>query len=206
MSLLLQRSDLHPFVGMDVPWLLERRAATRRDHPFIVWAPFDAPSESISYGAFHARVERIAGGLRQRGVRRGERVLIHLDNCPEALLAWYACARLGAVAVTTNARAAGEELSYYAEHSEAVACITQPRFAELVAAHCKALRWLAVTSTDNGAAPTHAPERASAFDAIDAEPPPKHAPDPLAPCSVQYTSGTTSRPKAVSSTSRAPGS
>jgi hypothetical protein len=56
--------------------------------------------------------------------------------------------RLVGTPLTTNARAAGEELSYYAEHSEAVAGITQPRFAELVAAHCKALRWLAVTSTD----------------------------------------------------------
>lgn len=197
MSLLLTRTDAHPFMGMDVPWLLARRALMCRDHPFIVWAPFDGPAQRLSYGEFHHRVGRIAGGLHQRGVRRGERVLIHLDNCPEALLAWYACARLGAVAVTTNARAAGDELAYYAEHSQAVAAITQPRFAERVAAHCTGLRWLAVTATDNGDAPAHVPERNAHFDALDAEPPPLQAPDPLAPCSVQYTSGTTSRPKAV---------
>ncbi len=197
MSLLLSRTDQHPFTGLDVPWLLEQRALSRREHPFIVWAPFDGPAQSIGYGEFHHRVERIAGGLWQRGVRRGERVLIHLDNCPEALLAWYACARLGAVAVTTNARAAGDELAYYAEHSEAVAGITQPKFADLVAAHCPGLRWLAVTATDNGEPPLHAPERHAHFDALDADPPPRLSPDPLAPCSVQYTSGTTSRPKAV---------
>jgi carnitine-CoA ligase len=194
---ILSRADLHPFSGMDVPWLLEQRAIARRDHAFIVWAPFEGPTQTFSYGEFHHRVGRIAGGLWQRGVRRGERVLIHLDNCPEALLAWYACARLGAVAVTTNARGAGDELAYYAEHSEAVAGITQPRFAELVAAHCTALRWLAVTATDNGAAPARAPERAAQFDSLDAEPPPRPAVDALAPCSVQYTSGTTSRPKGV---------
>jgi crotonobetaine/carnitine-CoA ligase len=197
MSWILTRTDPHPFIGLDVPWLLEQRALARRDHPFIVWAPFDGPTTSISYGEFHHRVGRIAGGLRQRGVQRGERVLIHLDNCPEALLAWYACTWIGAVAVTTNARAAGDELAYYAEHSEAVAGITQPRFAELVATHCRGLHWLAVTSSDNGAAPAHAPERSASFEAIDAEAPPRHAPDPLAPCSVQYTSGTTSRPKGV---------
>ena len=193
----LTHADLHPFVGMDLPWLLAQRAQTRRDHPFIVWVPFDGPEQHYSYGEFLARVQRIAGGLHQRGVRRGERVLIHLDNCAEALLAWYACTWLGAVAVTTNARAAGDELAYYAEHSEAVAGITQPRFAELVARSCTALKWLAVTRDDNGVPPEHPVERNLLFDALDAEALPRHVPDPLAACSVQYTSGTTSRPKGV---------
>jgi crotonobetaine/carnitine-CoA ligase len=29
---------------MDVPWLLRMRAEVRRDHPFLIWAPFDAPA------------------------------------------------------------------------------------------------------------------------------------------------------------------
>jgi crotonobetaine/carnitine-CoA ligase len=197
MSLLLTRQEAHPFMGMDLPWLLEQRALTRRDHPFIVWEPFDGPAQRWTYGEFLARVQRIAGGLHKRGVQRGQRVLIHLDNCAEALLAWYACSWLGAVAVTTNARAAGDELAYYAEHSGAVAGITQPRFAELVARSCTALAWLAVTMDDNGVPPEHPVERGLLFEAIDAEPLPRHAPDPLAACSVQYTSGTTSRPKGV---------
>lgn len=197
MSHLLSGHDLHPFTGMDVPTLLQVRAHTRRDHPFIVWVPFDGPTLTLSYGEFHHRVGRIAGGLKRRGVQRGDALLIHLDNCPEALLAWYACAWIGAVAVTTNARAAGDELAYYAEHSGAVAAITQPRFAERVASHCPHLNWLAVTSTDNGEAPAHATDRTSRFDDIDGEPPQRHMPDPLAPCSVQFTSGTTARPKAV---------
>jgi crotonobetaine/carnitine-CoA ligase len=66
-----------------------------------------------------------------------------------------------------------------------------------VAASCRALRWLAVTSHDSGEAPVHVPEAAGRFEALDGEAPPRRAPDPLAPCSVQYTSGTTARPKAV---------
>ncbi len=115
---------LHPFSEMDVAWLLETRASTRKDHPFLVWSPFNGPTDTWTYGQFHDRIRRIAGGLAQRGIEPGDKVLIHLDNCPEALLVWYACAWLGAVALTTNARAVADELTYYAEHSGAVAAIT----------------------------------------------------------------------------------
>ena len=39
-----------PFAGLDVPWLLRMRAETRRDHPFLIWAPFDAPARKWCYG------------------------------------------------------------------------------------------------------------------------------------------------------------
>ena len=52
-----------PFAGMDVPWLLRMRAETRRDHPFLIWAPFDAPARIWNYGEFHERVGALAAGL-----------------------------------------------------------------------------------------------------------------------------------------------
>ena len=55
-----------PFAGLDVPWLLRLRAETRRDHPFPIWAPFDAPSRPWTYGEFHERVGALAAGLAQR--------------------------------------------------------------------------------------------------------------------------------------------
>ena len=79
-----------PFAGMDVPSLLRMRAETREDHPFLIWAPFDAPARRWSYGEFHERVGALAAGLKARGVKPGEFVLIHLDNCIEAMLAWFA--------------------------------------------------------------------------------------------------------------------
>jgi crotonobetaine/carnitine-CoA ligase len=188
------------FAGQDIRTLLKAQAALRRDHPFIVWQPFDAPAQAWTYGAFVARIERFAAGLHARGVRAGDRVLVHLDNCPESILAWFGCAWMGAVAVTTNAKSSADELAYYASHSRAVAGITQPRFASLVAGACRDLRWLAVTDTDNGDDPgAQRPEPDARFDRIDADPSilPARAHDPLAAFSVQYTSGTTSRPKGV---------
>jgi crotonobetaine/carnitine-CoA ligase len=190
-----------PFAGLDVPWLLRMRAETRRDHPFLIWAPFDAPARKWSFGEFHDRVGALAAGLVARGIKPGEFVLIHLDNCIEAMLAWFACVELGAIAVTTNTRSAPAEMEYFADHCGAVAAITQPAYAEMISAHCRSLRWIAVISHDAGAAPTqgHTAPRADAFEKlfVDSADRPRRATDPLAPCSVQYTSGTTSRPKAV---------
>jgi crotonobetaine/carnitine-CoA ligase len=190
-----------PFAGLDVPWLLRMRAETRRDHPFLIWAPFEAPAQTWRYGEFHDRVGALAAGLVRRGIKPGEYVLIHLDNCIEAMLAWFACVELGAVAVTTNTRSAPAEMEYFAGHCGAVAAITQPAYAEIIAAHCRNLRWIAVISHDAGAAPAqgNAVQQADRFETLfaDSADRPRRAGNSLAPCSVQYTSGTTSRPKAV---------
>ncbi|GAA5144783.1 ATP-dependent acyl-CoA ligase [Pseudonocardia eucalypti] len=181
--------DLHPFGGSDVWQLLGTRAATHAGRPFIVWQPYDGqPSRTYTYDEVHREAAATAAGLAARGVSTGDRVLIHMDNCPEFLIAWFACAALGAVAVTTNTRSAVDELAFYADDCRAVGAITQAEYAELVGKAAPGLRFL--VSVGGGAEP---------FDALRADPNdlPKRPIDPLAPCSVQYTSGTTSRPKGV---------
>lgn len=190
----------NPFAGQDIRTLLQAQARLRAGHPYLVWRPFQGPRRVWTYSQFADTVARFAAGLQARGVRAGDRVLVHLDNCPEAIIAWFGCAWMGAIAVTTNARSSADELNYFADHAGCVAGITQPKFAALVQSSCRALRWLAVTTTDNGDdAGSARPSAADAFDAIEADPAslPARAHDPLAPFSVQYTSGTTSRPKAV---------
>lgn len=191
----------NPFSGIDVPWLVATRARTRKDHPFLIWEPFEGPSVELTYGAFHDAVGRLAAGLSQRGIKPGQFVLLHLENCLESILTWYGCAELGAIAVTTNARASGEEVGYFADHCGAVAAVTQPAYAALVNRHCRGLRWMAVTSHDAGvpAVLQHRPDRFSSFEWLlaDAADRPQRRPDPLWPVCVQYTSGTTCRPKGV---------
>lgn len=190
---------LHPFAAFDVASLLDLQGELRGHRPFLIWEPLEGEGAVWSYARFAEDTRRIAAGLARRGVRLGERVLIHLDNSPEAIVAWYACARLGAVAVTTNTRSAQDELRYFAEHSGAVAGITQPRFAESVADALPAARFLAVTATDAGspAAVGRGPGRAEEFWSLADGYWAGRVADPTAPVSIQYTSGTTSRPKAV---------
>lgn len=189
-----------PFAGFDIAELVRLRARTRGDHPFLIWAPFEGPDETLTYAQFYERTARLAAGLKKRGVKPRDTVLVHLDNCLETLIAWYGLAILGAVPVTTNARSSLDELTYFADHCGAVAAITQPKFADLVNRCSRSFKFIAVTAHDNGAAP--APGHAPGTDSFEAlfgafEDAPHRAPDPMHPMGVQYTSGTTSRPKGV---------
>ena len=107
----------YQFHGRDVAWLLDDRAANRGDHPFLVWEPKDGASRTWTYGEFAEATRKVAAGLSGRGVGVGDAVLIHAGNCPEAVIAWYAVARLGGISVTTNTRSVAAELSYFIEHS-----------------------------------------------------------------------------------------
>ena len=172
---------------MSVWSLLERRAVASGPRVFVEWHPFDGPQRSLTYAAFLEEASGLAAGLVRRGVRPGDRVLIHMDNAPEMLTAWFACAATGAVAVTTNTRSAVDEIAYYATHSGVVGAVTQQQYAGIVADAAPELRWLAVAAETGGF-----PDLAGDPAALDPVPP-----DPLAPMSIQYTSGTTSRPKGV---------
>ncbi len=55
-----------------------------------------------TYRALRQDVNRLAGGLAQRGVRRGDRVLIALPNCPEFVTSFFAVQKLGGVVVNVG--------------------------------------------------------------------------------------------------------
>jgi crotonobetaine/carnitine-CoA ligase len=181
--------------------LLDARASLFADRIAVHWHPFANESSSWTYGELHARAASIAAGLSRRGIQAGDRVVIHLDNCPDFVATWFACAAIGAIAVTTNTRSATDEMKYYVEHSGACAAITQPKFADLVGAVMPHDAWLAVTDNDAGepVANGSLPDRASTFRELLDDPNNlvTYPADPLEPMSVQYTSGTTSRPKGV---------
>ena len=97
---------LSPYAGMDIAHLLRLRAATRGDHPFI-WEPFEGAGEQLTYAAFQHRVRACAAGMRARGVMPGDAILIHLENCPELLIAWFACGSMRRCSGLRNRRLDG---------------------------------------------------------------------------------------------------
>ena len=179
---------------MNLNRLLEERARERPNHPFLIWAPFEGDAKVWTYGQFATDAARLAGGLAARGIGPGDRVLVHFENCPEALLVRFALARLGAVCVATNAMAAGPEIAHYAESSRAMAAITQASFAELVSSHARHVRWVvAVGEPREGAGAGWLGLVRCAVRGTGARPPGAHS-DTAA---IMFTTGTTGKPKGV---------
>jgi 2-aminobenzoate-CoA ligase len=74
-----------------------------------------APDHVLTYGELQKRVNRLANGLRSAGIDRGDRVLLRMPNCPEFIITWLACQKLGVVTVSTMPLLRARELAYIAE-------------------------------------------------------------------------------------------
>jgi long-chain acyl-CoA synthetase len=76
--------------------------------------------ESITYGQLWDRAARVAGGLAEHGVSRGDRVAIRLGNGIDWVLAFFGAQLLGAVVVPINTRLTEQEVAYVVQDSGAV--------------------------------------------------------------------------------------
>jgi crotonobetaine/carnitine-CoA ligase len=192
----LQEFQMH---GQDIPWLLAHWAERRPEHPVLIWDPPSGESRTWTYSRLLEDTRRLASGLTSRGVAKGDKVLIHADNCPELVLAWLACATVGAVGVTTNTKSVGAELTYFIDKAQCVAAVTQPKFAAMVAEAGPSLKWIAVTGDDESEPVDLTGLTLDSFDDLygDAADWPGRPAEPLLPFGIMFTSGTTNKPKAV---------
>ena len=72
--------------------------AGRGDQVAIIHdSPITDSQRKITYAELLESVSRLAGALRDRGIEKGDRVIIYMPMVPEALTAMLACARLGAI-------------------------------------------------------------------------------------------------------------
>ncbi len=67
------------------------------DRPAILYEGEEGDSRTLTYGELGQAVERFGSALRNQGVSSGDRVVIYMPMCPEAIIAMHACARIGAV-------------------------------------------------------------------------------------------------------------
>src|SRR5215470_431175 len=83
--------------------------------PFLVFY-----GATLSYREGWLQCERLAGFLQQRcGVRRGDRVILYMQNSPQFVLGFYAILRAGAMVVPVNPMDLTDELAHQIEDSGA---------------------------------------------------------------------------------------
>ena len=77
---------------------IDRHLPARADQTAIIWEGDEPTEEShITYQQLYERVCQLANGLRERGVKKGDRVCVYMPMIPEAAYAMLACARIGAI-------------------------------------------------------------------------------------------------------------
>lgn len=181
--------SLAPSLGRDVRWLVEHWASQTPHRPFLTWVPFDGPTSTWTRASFARDVASLEASFRLRGLRAGDAVALVLPNHPDFLLAWTAATSMGAVAVCLDPRSSVDELAYVCGHAGIRAAVSSAGRAGDVA---RAMPDLAFVAVSEGSG------EESVATLLRAEPTRRDRPvEPAAPTSVQYTSGTTARPKGV---------
>lgn len=102
-----------------------------------------------TYAQLENRVNQLAGGLQQLGIKPGDRVLLTMGNCPEFVIAYYAVIRMKGVVVPVSPQYTINELGVIIKDCLPAAVITSPELKETLAAINKDAgtpRWVIVNN------------------------------------------------------------
>jgi hypothetical protein len=112
---------------MNLGELIERWAKETPKKTALVYE-----GKETSFLELNRNVNRLANGLRSLGIQKGDRIAIMLPNTPEFIYGFFACLKLGAVAVPFNTMYKGGEIIHILQDCEAKAIITLTNFVSLI--------------------------------------------------------------------------
>ncbi len=176
---------------------------------------YDSPAtrtiEKFTFNELADRVRRVAGGMRQLGVGKGDRVVIYLPMIPEAVISMLACARLGAIHSVVFGGFASRELALRIDDAEPKLLLTAScgiEFEKVIAYKPLVDEALALASHKvDSVVVKQRPQVEAAMTPnrnLDWDEWEREAPDAdvvevnaLDPLYILYTSGTTGKPKGV---------
>jgi crotonobetaine/carnitine-CoA ligase len=176
--------------------LLDEQVARHPRKNFIEHEDAAGQVTAITYLEFQQRVSRLASGLWDLGIRPDDRVAVFLGNCPEILEAWFALASIGAAMVPSNTANTGVELVYVLEFSGAIAIITEPKYLDVVTSAADRVPAVRHRVLARAAEPVEGTIPLSILQESTTELPIIKV-DSDSVVQMLFTSGTTSKPKAV---------
>src|SRR6478735_9067242 len=178
-------------VPLTVRDFIGRASYVYRDRVGFVDEP-DQPAESwgeLTFGEIASRARAQAAGLDRMGIGFGERVAMVSHNSSRLLTSFFGVAGAGRVFVPINFRLTAEEVGYIVEHCGASALLVDPELEEsLAGVECKQKLVMGAES-----------DTELYLDGVE---PAEWEPDEDLIGTINYTSGTTARPKGVAMTHR----
>jgi fatty-acyl-CoA synthase len=186
------------FVALSPLTFIERSAAIYPDYPAVVHGDVRR-----SWRETWTRCRRLASALEKRGIKPGETVAVMLPNVPAMFEAHFGVPLAGCVLNTLNIRLDAEAIAYMLEHGEAQAVLVDPEFAGVIedAVSRLAIKPLVIDVDDAlyEGETRHIGELE--YEALLAEGDPEYVyqlpEDEWQAISLNYTSGTTGKPKGV---------
>lgn len=184
-----REANFRPLTPLD---FLERTVSIHPDRPAVIWH-----DRHYSYREFSELIGRFAALLRRKGIAEGDTVSIMAPNRPEMLASHYAIPMVGGVLNTINTRLDADTVGYILRHSESKLLIVDPSCAAAAKQAVAGLDVLLVYLA-SGSGPADEESFGTLLE--------RESPAPLTssaitnewqPICLNYTSGTTGRPKGV---------
>jgi acyl-CoA synthetase (AMP-forming)/AMP-acid ligase II len=116
--------SVHSFTVYD---MFKRNARVYRDKIAIV-----SEDQSMTFGELFDQINKLAGGLTAKGIRKGDRVAVLSKNRDELFLLMGAIAVVGAIMVPINFRLAANEIGHVLSNTEPVMLLFEPDFEQIV--------------------------------------------------------------------------
>jgi len=103
---------------------LDKHLTTQPEKIAIEFEADDGSVTKVSYRELHSRVCQFANGLKSRGIKKGDRVIVYMPMSVEAVIAMQACARIGAIHSVVFGGFSSKSLHERITDAQAVAVIT----------------------------------------------------------------------------------
>jgi fatty-acyl-CoA synthase len=135
----------HKFWPKRLPHSLRPPATSLWDNLAISAQRFPGRAALVFFGQVYTyrdlqqQAERLAARLHTLGVRKGDRVMLDMQNCPQLVIAHFAILRANAVVVPVNPMNRAEELKHYISDPDAKVAITTADLAGEIAKASNAL-------------------------------------------------------------------